>query len=69
MFRPALWCGLWCMITVGCGCMAKALAARHRNQSYDRYVRYEEGVEYGSSDDDSLLYLDTDAEALSIDQI
>ncbi len=49
--------------------MAKALAARHRNQSYDMYVRCEEGVEYGSSDDDSLLSLDTDAEALSIDQI
>ncbi len=46
--------------------MAKALAARHRNQTYDRYIRHEESVDYGSSDDDSMLYLDTDADAEAI---
>tara|TARA_B100001094_G_scaffold263346_1_gene264929 strand:+ start:6008 stop:6208 length:201 start_codon:yes stop_codon:yes gene_type:complete len=66
MFHPALWCGAWFIVTIGCGCVAKALAARHRNQTYDRYIRHEESVDYGSSDDDSMLYLDTDADAEAI---
>ena len=63
MFHPAYWCGLWFSLTVVCGCGARALGRRHRDQAYDKYTNEAYGLEYGS-DDDSLLYLDTDAEAL-----